>query len=226
MYLLIDLYPQNSFAWSGCILSIIFAWTFRKFTLLSRLQAVGIGHADQSVSTGTDYKKALKLCHTEIQFLGVGGSKLTELPEFEEAVKRCSRHGTIQLLLSHPENRQIADAARLAGGNELDYKNKIITSLRKIKEIKERGRYPIEVRFYPHTLLRDYQQFRLMFIDDRLCLMSYAVWGSGNGSDLPQLHLRNFDRGDSTGTFYYPMRNYFNRLWDESTVWNFVDHIA
>ena len=42
-------------------------------------------------------------------------------------------------------------------------------------------------------------QFRLMFMDDRLCIFSQLVWSAAEGLDNPQMILkRNRDRASSS----------------------------
>jgi hypothetical protein len=65
-----------------------------------------------------------------------------------------------------------------------------------------------------------------MFIDRQLCLCSYNVFGEGDGSQLPQLHLAKaaLSARDTT-TLYYPFDLYFSWLWNLSESWDFHSFI-
>jgi hypothetical protein len=84
----------------------------------------------------------------------------------------------------------------------------------------------IEVRFYPSATNRDLPIFRLMFINNLICLVSYNVLGEGDGSQLPQIHLYRPDQDRDIKSFYYPFRLLFDRLWEESAIWNFRDYLS
>ena len=55
-------------------------------------------------------------------------------------------------------------------------------SLRFIASLRDREQKNITVRFY-----QQFPAFRLMFIDDAICLMSYYIMGKGDGSKLPPI---------------------------------------
>jgi len=116
-------------------------------------------------------------------FLGTGAAKLTREDEFENAIRRCRPEQPIRFLLCKPTYDFLIEAARRFGVDRDEYKTIVTNSLRKIAELKEKYKN-IEVRFYSQ-----FQVFRLMFIDDSICLVSYNVMGEGDGSQLPQLHI-------------------------------------
>lgn len=127
-------------------------------------------------------------------------------------------------MLCAPNDKRLVNAALRCGKAENEYKNIVIDSLRKIARLKMERAICIEVRFYPNN----YEPiFRLMLIDDSICLFSYNVWGEGDGSQYPQLHIVNGPQNQRTVQyFYYPLEIYFDNLWDISTPWNFSDYVS
>lgn len=189
---------------------------------LSQFSIAGLLRLDQTVREGLDYDTALTLCTNQLEFLGIGASKLTSSKEFEGAITRCNRLGTpIRFLLTKPDNPILINAAKQKNVNPEEYKKKVQQSLERLSFFKTDRGMNIEVRFYPSATGRDLQFFRMMFINDRLCLLSYNVIGEGDGSQLPQLHLKNFTDKRDVGTFYYPFRMYFEKLWADSALWDF-----
>ena len=184
-------------------------------------RTVGIRGADKQINQGIDYKKSLRVCQNVLSFLGIGAAKLTSEAEFEKAIGRCRQERSIRLLLCKPTHDSLVEAARRFGRTDEAYQKKVKDSLRKIATLKER--YPnIEVRFYS-----DFQIFRLMFIDDSLCLVSYNVMGEGDGSQLPQLHVFKPSQTERVeNSFYYPLEIYFEQLWKSSETWNFKDYLS
>ena len=78
----------------------------------------------------------------------------------------------------------------------------------------------IRVRLY-----KDFQAFRLMLINDSICLMSYYILGKGDGSNLPQLHIVKTASARDVDSLYYGFSAYFSKMWDDSQEWNFRDFI-
>ncbi len=200
--------------WS--LVNVFYLWQLR-----NEFRAVGIRGADRQIKQGIDYKKSLRLCQNELGFLGTGAAKLTSEAEFEKAIGRCRQERPIRLLLCKPTHDLLIEAAKRFGQNDEAYQKIVKDSLRKIATLKER--YPnIEVRFYS-----DFQIFRLMFIDDSVCLVSYNVMGEGDGSQLPQLHVTKPSQTERViNSFYYPLERYFNQLWESSGAWNFEDYLS
>jgi hypothetical protein len=112
-------------------------------------------------------------------------------------------------------------AAKQKNVNPKEYKKRVQESLERLASFKLDRGMNIEVRFYPSLANRDLQLFRMMFINDELCLLSYNVIGEGDGSQLPQLHLTNFTHTRNVESFYYPFREYFEKLWVDSLPWDF-----
>lgn len=181
----------------------------------NRMHKLGIVGIDQEIRKGIDYKKALSLCRNTLNFLGIGARKLTTESEFENALRRCKDTEPIKFLLCKPEHRQLEDAAARFGVERQEYRKRVIDSIRTIARLKEK--YPnIEVRFY-----QEFQWFRLMFIDDSICLFSYNLMGEGDGSQLPQLHLATKQGEREVHSFYHVFARYFNDLWEKSEDWDF-----
>jgi hypothetical protein len=185
---------------------------------LSSFWRAGIQGADAAVAKGLDYGKSLDLCHNELWLLGTGAAKLTREVNFEPALRRCSRleGGTIRFLLARPGSEFLGDAAQQAKEPRDSYQDRVSESLRKLARFKRDG-VNLEVRFYPEK--KFIPLFRLMFIDNRLCLASYNAHGHGDGSELPQLRVaRNVAR--DYASFYDPFRRYFEALWKSATPWS------
>lgn len=75
------------------------------------------------------------------------------------------------------------------------------------------------MKFYSGPQESGFEIFRCMFLNDKLCLLSYNALGKDEGRKLPQLIFNNFDEVDNRTTFYYPLWEYFNRLWNETEPW-------
>jgi hypothetical protein len=182
---------------------------------------IGLVGADKSMEKGLGFKQSLDLCTNSLDFLGISGSKLTsERPAFENAIARCNRDTRpIRLLLCNPGNHKLVEIARQAGKPDEEYQYTVRRSLQMIADLKLKRHRNIEVRFYENLPL-----FRLMFIDDSLCLASHYVFGEGDGAQLPQLHVRkpapaSYQR--DVETLYHPFRKYFDELWEQAKPWDF-----
>lgn len=197
-----------------CLMVTIYVWRQR-----NKMHKFGIVGIDQEIKKGIDYKKALSLCSNTLKFLGIGAGKLTIESEFENAIRRCKDTESIRFLLCKPDHRQLEEAAARFGVERQEYRKRVIDSLRRISRLKEK--YPnIEVRFY-----EEFQWFRLMFIDDSICLFSYNLMGEGDGSQLPQLHIATKQGGREVDSFYHVFARYFKDLWDKSEEWDFNKYL-
>jgi hypothetical protein len=197
--------------------------TFILWSQLNQFWKVGIRGVDRQIRSGINYDDALKIIKNELKFLGIGASKLTREDEFEKALNRCRGDKSIKFLLCNPSDSKLVNAAKKFNQPDTEYRNNVINSIRKISEIKKKRELNIEVRFYPVGFE---PIFRLMFIDSSICLFSYNVWGEGNGSQFPQLHVVNAPQSQRTvESFYYPLELYFDNLWEKATQWNFRDYL-
>jgi hypothetical protein len=199
------------------LVAAFFAWKE-----LNQFWRIGLIGADREISTGIDFKRSLDLCSNSLEFLGVGASKLTkEGDAFEKAMQRCHRsHTPIRFLLSSPNNPELEKIARQARRDPGEYQKAVRESLRIIAQQKIDRARNIEVRFYGRLPL-----FRLMFIDGWLCLASHYVFGEGEGTDWPQLHVRRMPSERDVKSLYEPFRRYFQELWDEGTEWDFISDL-
>ncbi len=187
---------------------------------LFRLKSVGLVRADVQVRSGLGYHEALRLCTDRMAFLGVGAAKLTADSEFGEAVLRCSSNGPVRLLLCQPGSAILEDAARRAGRDRDEYQDRVLRSLRAVADLHKNRHALLDVRFYVNEPV-----FRLMFIDDCLCLASYSVMGESDGSQLPQLHIRPIDGKRSVRSFYWAFRQHYDLLWNGSRTWDFQEYL-
>lgn len=182
----------------------------------------GLLRLDRTIANGFNYGKSLKLCKNQLDFLGIGASKLTSDPEFEKAIRRCNRPTTpIRFLLSKPDNQLLTDAAKQKGVDPNEYQRRVTDSLQILAHLKNDLKMNIAVKFYRSDRSRDMPLYRLMFIDSSICLVSYNVFGEGDGSQLPQLHVKRFDNRRDVESFYYPFLLYFESLWNDATQWDF-----
>jgi len=205
---------------------LVFTAVLSAFLVLRELNQfwiVGIVGADRSISTGVTFEKSLNLCRNSIRFLGVGASKLVGTGStFEEALLRCQRDDSkLQFLLSNPNNPELVTIARRARKNDAEYAIKVRDSIRTIARFAKQADLRIEVRLYSGEL----PHFRLMYIDNELCLASPSLFGEGDGSQLPQLHLRKRIGGRrDKESIYYQFELYFDDLWQKSTIANLDDY--
>lgn len=190
---------------------------------LNQFWRIGLVGADAHVIEGINYDKALKMVSSSLDFLGIGASKLTEKREaFEQAINRCDRPGrSIRFLLSSPHNSALREIARKAGVDQSAYQVKVRESLRVIAMLKNARSKNIEVRFY-----EEIPAFRLMFIDDELCLTSYYILGKGDGSQLPQLQIIRKGTSQDTDSLYYGFHEYFDNIWEKSSPWDFEAYLT
>jgi len=201
------------------LLAGFLAFTVATTVSLRGLIASGIADAFVATGSGVDYKASLRLSRKSISFLGIGADKLTAEPEFRNALERCATNGrVVRLLLSPPDNGLLETLARRNGANPDAYKVKVNESLRRLRKFKEDDGYNVEVRFYPSVHEWDLQQFRLMFIDDNICLLSWTVWGAHLGRNNPQIVLKQPSTVVSEATLYKAFADHFQEVWQGGQV--------
>lgn len=188
------------------------------------IHAAGIHSVSEKIEKDFNYAKSLRACHNSIAFCGIGASKLTELPEFEQAIARCTRHGrqTVRLLLCRPDNSVLKEAERDANVRENTYSRKVKASLQKIKMLQ--NAHNIEVKFYKMEEHRDFPYFRIMIIDGKICAVSYNAIGKGDGRSLPQIIFQK-PKTEDYKNFYYIFEEFFERTWDDAEKWNFKRYL-
>jgi hypothetical protein len=196
--------------------------TILVFNELNQFWKIGLVGADQEVKTGIDYVAALGMCQNSLDFLGIGGAKLVEhQKDFKAAIDRCSRSDRpVRLLLSRPDAPGLEKIAKMAGRDPRAYRDTVTESLRFISRLRNEEQKNIQVRLYG-----EFPAFRLMLINDSICLMSYYVLGKGDGSNLPQLHVVKTANAPDVESLYYGFTAYFYKIWDNSQEWNFQDFL-
>jgi hypothetical protein len=189
---------------------------------LNQFWKIGLVGADKEVSAGIDYVNALRMCQNSLDFLGIGAGKLVQNQnEFKLAIDRCNREDRpVRLLLIQPTDPGLERIAKMAGKDSQAYRKGVIGSLRFIAHLRNEEQKNIQVRLY-----KDFQAFRLMLINDSICLMSYYILGKGDGSNLPQLHIVKTASARDVESLYYGFSAYFAKIWDDSKEWNFRDFL-
>ncbi len=207
--------------WGWLLVVSAAAWTVLLMTReLYRFWRVGLLGADGSVGRGIDYDSSLRLVRSELSFLGTGAHKLSRSAEFESALRRCRSDAPIRLLLREPDDPALAAAALRAGKQHTEYRDNVVESLRAIARLQG-SIGNIEVRFYEGDLV-----FRIMLVDRRLALVSFNVYGQGDASELPQLHIvDSSDSRDVSSSFFHAFERYFNDRWTQATSWDFKAQI-
>ena len=212
---------HNTFEFALCD-SLFLAFSFLSNQEISRFSKIGIVDAHLTTVGGVNYKRALNMATKSMDFLGIGGDKITIEPEFEAAMIRCaSSNQKVRFLLSPHYNPVLEKVALLNGTTAGSYGEKVKQSVRRIAELRKSRSLDIEVRYYAAKHDKDYQQFRLMFINDRFCLWSWTVWGQHVGRDNPQVVLKNLDHDaqERMPSAYKAFKDHFDALWlDSETV--------
>jgi hypothetical protein len=191
---------------------------------LNQFWRIGLVGADRQIASGIDFQKALRLASSSLDFLGIGAGKLTDQrPEFEEAVGRCNRPDRpVRFLLCRPNHPDLGKMALSANKEPALYKKTVHDSLRMIADLRNRRAWNIRVRFYAEV-----PTFRLMFVDDSICLASYYVLGKGTGAELPQLHVVRLRGSRDVDSLYFAFSSYFDRIWSDAAgeEWDFRQYL-
>lgn len=187
----------------------------------SRFWRVGIRAAHQDARDELDPKRTLLMVTNSLDFLGTGAAKLTDEDEFKAAVLRCSASGaTVRLLLSNPEAENLRKAAQRANKHESAYQQAVSSSLKVIAELRNNRSARIEVRFYKGA-----RRFRMMFINDEVCLLSYNVYATKEHPlSYPAVRLHKA-ADDELRSFYWAFRRYFQDEWESAEEWDFRSYI-
>jgi hypothetical protein len=190
--------------------SVLIVWIVRPE--LNQFWRIGLVGADDQIRSGINFRRALGIVSNSMDFLGIGAAKLTdEKPEFDAAVGRCQRpERPVRFLLCRPDDEKLIEMAQSAERDRGSYQTKVLDSLRAIADLRNNRAWNVQVRFY-----REFPTFRLMFIDDAICLASHYVLGKGSGAELPQLHVVKPKGSRDVDSLYYGFNSYFNRLLGE-----------
>jgi len=188
------------------------------FWILKDVSRVGITNAFETTARGVSAKASMKEVRHELAFLGIGAKKLTETAEFDAMLKRCKASGgRLRFLLSNPENPALEEMARQNNRNDLSYRSRVRESIREILTRAAASGVAFEVRLYDMKQRTSLPQFRLMFIDDRLCIFSQLVWSTAEGLDNPQMILKR-NRNSASSSLYQGYLEYFEDLWNLETT--------
>jgi len=185
----------------------------------SRYWAAGIGGARSVATAELDPKRTLSLVRDSLDFLGTGAGKLTSEEEFRRAVLRCSAQGsTVRLLLSEPNASNLQTAAQRANKPIETYQEVVKQSLRVIADLHHNQGVDVQVRFYTGA-----RRFRLMFVDDRECLVSYNVYASREPAlSYPAVRLIRSSE-EAVRSFYWAFQQYFNDEWEAARTWDYKE---
>ena len=187
-------------------------------SILANLSRVGIMNAFSSTTSGLTPEGSLKLVETNLDFLGIGGGKLTVSDQFMKALSRCAAAGgRVRFLLSDPDNPSLERLAKQNQRDDASYRSRVRESVREILNKAQIANVQCEVRIYKLETELELPHFRLMFINDALCLFSHLVWNSAEGWDNPQLILRRNTK-KKPNSLYLGYKTYFDDLWNSGSV--------
>lgn len=158
--------------------------------LLLGQYAAGILKVDFGAKTGITFKQSLNYCRQSFRFLGVGASKLTEdEEEFSSMVSRCIQHGEPpQLVLCDPSSPVIKKLEGIAQTTRSKFASKVRKSYTAILNIEQEIAHRLDVRQYHANDYGELPFFRLLFIDNELCLASGGLYGNqDHGVSIPQI---------------------------------------
>lgn len=193
--------------------SVLVGFAFVIFWTLSDVAKVGITNAYLTTRQGISAEASLKQVRKDLSFLGIGAKKLTDSQEFEKMLQRCKDSGgTVRFLLSHPDNKALEEVAKRNDRDDLSYRSRVKESIREIFSKASKSGVNFEVRTYDLNQKIALPHFRLMFIDDKICIFSQVFWSKGEGLDNPQLILTR-SKGAMEGSLFWGYRQYFADLW-------------
>ncbi|MEI8574529.1 hypothetical protein U737_20055 [Methylomonas sp. LW13] len=199
--------------------------------LLARLHAAGV-HDAVIDPTIEDYSNLLKGTIHGFSLLGVGAEKLTrDFEVFKSAMNRCSNNNNpARFLLVAPDVDWVHEGATRRGLGKSHFKELLIRSLRKIKQLKEEYQTPIEVRFY-----RSKPLFRILLINNNECWFGYyseSVVNTQENEFENKSHTTLIVRKPldipPDREFYGATEEYFNQLWKQAKrdVWDFEKYLS
>lgn len=197
---------------------LVTSFGIASYVILKNLSAVGLLAAFPTTSHGITPADSLKMVKSSLLFLGTGGGKLTDSPEFAPMLERVKRaNGSLRLLLSDPDNPALMDMARQNRNHDLTYQGRVKESIRNIQIKTNAMGIPCEIRLYSLNQTFALPHFRLFFSDDSTCIFSQLIWNSSEGADNPQLILRRAGAGQES-SLYLGYLAYFESLWTSSST--------
>lgn len=202
------------------------ALTFTTLYIL-RIRRMGITSVDAEIARGLDYKAALNRITDELDFVGIGASKLTHNEnEFKEALERIKTHkGTARLLLCDPRQPILDSLERISNVGTGDYLITVQRSFAFLRHLKDRFGPTLEVRVYKPKTDKELITLRLMFINKSLCLLSQNVLGKvqKEGRSTPQLWIEKSNFSGNGPTLYTAFSELFYQLWDGPNTTELTD---
>lgn len=209
-------------------ISVVVVQAVYSYAILKPVSDVGIFRVSRHMDAGVSYRDSLKMCQTKLFFLGTSSGKLIDCgDDFVNAIARCSRNisgGTVRFLLSRPDNPLLVSAAKQYNQSPDKYVDISLKSLKRLADLKRDRDLDFEVRFYKSQHQRDFQSFRLMFINNTICIVSYNAYGKGDGSKQPQIVLKRRDEHNQVDNFYFAFDAYFDRVWNDADTWDFHEY--
>ena len=180
---------------------------------LRGLTNLGISNAFVRTSEGISPERSLQIVKKELVFLGIGASKLTGSKEYPRALERCKKEGrTARFLLSDPNNPELTRLAGQNNKNDTAYRSRVEQSIREIFHHGNSVGVNFEVRLYEMDNEKSLSKFRMMFIDDQICLLSHVVWNENEGSDNSQIIISQPRSVREQGLFH-AYKDFFEDLW-------------
>lgn len=184
-----------------------------------RLRMVGIVSIDASPESGLDYKSALGKVAQGFDFLGIGAAKLTSnQTEFKAAIARISQHQKrARILLCDPRSHAIERLEMNAGVDVGQYRANVKQSFTRLEQLQARFGALLEIRLYRPEDIGCLPPFRLMFINEEICLVSQVVVGAEKeGRLLPQIHIEKRSMLALTPNLYRAFEVSFEQLWGDA----------
>jgi len=151
----------------------------------------------------------LRMPSKSFRFLGVSAEFVVNSERFKEVVKKKTSQEDCRfefLLLSPNAATSIKKHATSEGISEDGLRNRIEAFKSDLKELAGDCQEKIEARFYDGLPI-----FRLVFVDDDICYVSYYGAKGKKGIDTPQLLLRKTDN-----SLYNAFFNYYTELRSKS----------
>lgn len=111
---------------------------------------------------------------------------------------------------------RLEKAAQRNGHIADEYTERVRETLRTIESLAKSKDLNIEIREYSASAGSS-QQFRLMFLNDDICLLSWTVWDKSEGRDNPQIVLSKSGRDKPERTMYRALMDNFEDRWEAAS---------
>src|SRR3546814_3518142 len=174
--LLLHVVPVILLAFTLIAIALLIFWVLRD------LSYVVITNAFATTRQVVSAEDSLRQIKRDLVFLGIGAKKLTDSVEFDAMLARCAAsNGHAKFLLSSPQNPAFEELARRNKRDDLSYRSRVKESIRELFKRATEAGVDFEVRLYHLNQAIALPNFRLMFIDDRLCVFSQLLWSAELG---------------------------------------------